>query len=166
MSIAELWPLLPIALTHLVGFLGFLWVIKKFAVGPVMDVLDERRDKIAGEFDKIGVEQKRIENLREEYEAHLREIDEEARKRVQEEVTRGRRIAEEMVENARSEASEVLEKARANTQLQIEQARQELKDEVIAMTLAATERLIQERLDEPKHREMVSAFIEELEQRN
>lgn len=158
--------LLPIALTHFLGFLAFIWIIKKFAAGPVIQVLDERREKIREQFDDIASTQKRVGTLKDEYEERLREIDEEARHRVQEEVTRGRRIAEEIVENAHTDANQILEKARVNTQIQIDQARAELKDEVIALTIAATEKLISERLDDAKHRELVGSFISDLEQRN
>ncbi len=158
--------LIPMALTQLVAFLIFIWLLKRFAVGPVTQLLDERREKIVAKFDEIEATEKRVAALKEEYETHLREIDEEARKKVHEEVTRGKRIAEEIVENARTEASQAMEKTKLNTQIQIDQARAEIKDEVIAMTLGATELLIKELLDEAKHRQLVGSFIEELEKRN
>ena len=64
---------LPIALTHLVAFLLFIWVIKKYAVGPVLQLLDERRAKIADQFDQIDSDKKHVGALREEYEEHIRD---------------------------------------------------------------------------------------------
>jgi F-type H+-transporting ATPase subunit b len=158
--------LLPVVFTHFVAFLLFLWVIKTFAVGPVLNLLDQRRKQIADQYDDITAKNKRVDGLREEYEEHLREIEEEARKRVQEEVTRARRISEEIVEAARAEAAQFIEKARQNTQIQVEQARAELKDEVINLTLATTERLLREKLDDTRHRQLVGTFLDELKQRN
>lgn len=158
--------LMPVVLTHLAAFLLFIWVIKKYAVGPVVHLLDERRVKIAEEFDQIDSDRKQVAALKEEYEANIREIDEEARKRAQEEAARGRRIAEEIVEAARAEASALVEKAHASMQAQIDQARADIRNDVIALTLAATEKLLAERLDDAKHRELVGSFIDELEQRN
>ena len=60
---------LPIALTQLVAFLLFLWVCNKYAVGPVLNLLDERRDKIAAQFDEIDSGKKRVATLKEDYEA-------------------------------------------------------------------------------------------------
>ena len=34
--------LLPVLLTHLVAFLIFIWLLAKFALGPVLSLLDER----------------------------------------------------------------------------------------------------------------------------
>jgi F-type H+-transporting ATPase subunit b len=157
---------LPILFTHLVAFLLFIWVIKTYAVGPVLRLLDERRDKIAEQFDQAAATEKRAIALREEYEGHLRQIDEEARKKVQEEVTRARRIAEEIVENSRAEAVQVLEKARANTEVQVDQARAKLKDEIVTMILVASEHLLRERLDDRKNRDLVASFIEDMRQKN
>lgn len=157
---------LPVLFTHLVAFLLFIWVIKIFAVGPVMRLLDDRRDKIAERFDQAAAIEKRANVLREEYEGHLRQIDEEARKKVQEEVARARRIAEEIVENSRGEAAQVLDKARANTEIQVDQARVQLKDEIVSMILAASERLLRERLDDRKNRDLVASFIDDMRQKN
>jgi F-type H+-transporting ATPase subunit b len=162
----EMMEIVPIALTHLVAFLIFIWLLKKFAIGPVSKVLDERREKIAEDFNQIDASQKSVAVLKEEYETRLAEIDEEARKHTIEETNRARRIAEEIAENARAEAAQIIESARANVEIQIDKARVALKDEIVALTLAATERLIRERVDDSRHRQMVGAFIQELEKRN
>jgi F-type H+-transporting ATPase subunit b len=158
--------ILPIALTQLVAFLIFIWMLNRYAVGPVLRLLDERREKIASQFDQIAASEKRVAALRDEYEKRLREIDDEARKRVLEEINKGKRVAEEIAEKARTDAAEVIEKAKANVQIQIDKARVELKEEIVSLSLAAAEHLIHERLDDAKHRQMVGAFIQELERQH
>lgn len=158
--------LLPVAFTQLVAFLVFIWLLNKFAVKPVLGLLDQRREKIAGQFDQIASSEKQIAALKEDYERKLQEINEEARKRVAEEVTRGKRIADEIAANARTEASAILEKAKTNVQIQVDKARAQLKEDIVDMTIAATERLIQAEMDEKQHRELVGAFIDEVEQHN
>jgi F-type H+-transporting ATPase subunit b len=154
--------LLPIALTHLVAFLCFIFLLNYFAVKPILRLLDERREKIATQFDQIANSEKRVTALREDYEKRLRDIDDEARKRVLEEINKGKRVAEEIAEKARADAAEAIEKAKTTVQIQVDKARVELKEEVITLALAAAERLIHERLDDAKHRELVGAFIQEL----
>jgi F-type H+-transporting ATPase subunit b len=157
--------LLPVALTHLVAFLIFIWLLKVFAIGPILRLLDERRQRIATQFDDLQKSEKRVAQLKDEYAEHLQKIDEEARKRMLEEVSRGRRIAEEIATNARTESVQIIEKARSNVEIQLEQARLQLKDEIVGMVIEATERLIQERLDDAKHRELVGAFVDEIQKR-
>jgi F-type H+-transporting ATPase subunit b len=158
--------LLPGVFTHLVGFFIFLWLLKRYALGPVLQLLDERREKIAKEFDQIAAAEKRNNATRDEYEKKLREIDDEARRRALEEISKAKRSAEEITEKARVEATEIIEKAKANVQMQIDQARAELKEEIITLALSAAERLIHEKMNDTKHRELVNAFIGELERKN
>ena len=39
--------------THAIGFLITLWLLKKLAWGPLLDLMEERRNRIAGEFQTI-----------------------------------------------------------------------------------------------------------------
>ena len=48
----------------------------------------------------------------------------------------------------------------------MDQARAQLKDEIVTMTLTAAERLLRERLDDRKHRELVAAFIQDMSRKN
>ena len=44
---------LQLFITHSIGFLITVWILKKYAWGPILSMLDERRNKIKGEFEKI-----------------------------------------------------------------------------------------------------------------
>jgi F-type H+-transporting ATPase subunit b len=157
--------LLPVAITHLVVFLLFVWLLKIWAVGPVLKLIDERRDKISGQFDQVAAAEKRVAGLKDEYDGRILKIDEEARKRMLEEINNGRRIAEEISDNARLEANQIVEKARLKLQLEVDQARIQLKNDIIATTLSATERLLREKLTDSKNRDLVAAFVEEMERK-
>ena len=47
------WQLL---VTHIVGFLITLWILKKFAWRPLLGIMEERRNRIKEEFDKSDKE--------------------------------------------------------------------------------------------------------------
>lgn len=155
--------LIPTVLTHLAAFLVFVWLLKHFALNPILGLLDERRNKIAKEFDQIATSEKRANGLKEEYEDKLRKIDEEARKRGQEEVARAKRIASEIEENAHNEASGIVAQARAKLDMEMEAARIQLKEEIVNITIDATQRLLKEKMDDAHHRQLVTAFINDLE---
>lgn len=158
--------LLPTLFTNLVAFFIFIFLLKMYAVGPVLRLLDERREKIAKEFDQIAAAEKRNNAMRDDYEKKLREIDDEARRRALEEINKAKRTAEEIAEKARAEATEIIEKAKANIQMQLDTARAELKEEIVTLAIGAAERLIQQKMDDTKHRELVGSFIAELERKN
>ncbi len=40
----------PQVLTQILGFLLMVWILRRYAWGPVLGMLEARREKIAGEF--------------------------------------------------------------------------------------------------------------------
>jgi F-type H+-transporting ATPase subunit b len=154
---------IPQVITHLVGFVIAVLILKKFAWGPLLKLLEERRERIKNSFDEIDQKQAAADRLNEEYQAKLREIDAEARKRLTSAVTEGEKIAARIKDDSRSEAKEMIFKAKSELDRDVVKARAALKEDMVAMALAATEKIIHERLDDQKHRELIGTFIDDLE---
>jgi len=154
------WQLL---VTHAVGFLITVWILKKFAWGPLLALMDERRAKIQGEFDKIETEMSRVDTLAVEYDAKLKGIDEERRAKLVDAVIEGKKVAEEIKLAAQNQAREIAEKARGELERDVAKARVALKEDMVSMTISATEKIIMEKLDHDKHRQLIGQVIDGLE---
>jgi F-type H+-transporting ATPase subunit b len=154
---------IPQIITHAIGFLIALWILKKFAWKPLLRLLEERREKIKTSFDEIDQKQEEADKLNEEYQQKLRDIDAEARKRLTAAVNEGEKIAGRIKEDAREEAKQMISKAKDELERDVAKARVALKEDMVAMALTATEKIIHERLDDAKHRELVGRFIDDLE---
>lgn len=146
----------------MISFIIFVLLMKRFAWGPVTQLLEERQRRIEAGFEEIKAKQAKAEELEEQLAARLRDIEHEARARIQEAVADGRRVAAELTEQARAEASEITERAKRNIELEVAKARIELRDEVVALTLGASERLLRQNLDDAGQRRLVSQFLDEL----
>ncbi|MFH1374112.1 MAG: F0F1 ATP synthase subunit B [bacterium] len=151
------------ALTHAVGFLITVWILKRFAWGPLLSLLEERRNKIADEFKAIEDEKAKTAELTADYEARLKEIDAERRARLVEAVNEGKKIAEEIRTSAREEVKVINAKAKTDLVREVAKAKVQLKNDMVAMTITATERIINEKLDDAKHRELIGNFIDNVE---
>ncbi len=152
------------ALTHAIGFLITVWILKRFAWGPLLSLLEERRNKIINEFKNIDDEKAKVGQLTTQYESKLKEIDVERRAKLVEAVNEGKKIAEEIKLAARSEAKDIGVKAKADLIRDVAKAKVQLKNDMVAMTVTATERIIKEKLDDAKHRELISGFIDSVEE--
>lgn len=150
-------------LTHLVGFLITLWILKKFAWGPLLAMIDERRDKILGEFKKIDDDKADVAQSAAEYDIKLKDIENERRLKIIEAVNEGKKVAEEIKINAHNEAKQITAKAKAEIERDIDKAKVQLKDDMVAITIIAAEKIISEKMDDRKHRELISEFIDEVE---
>jgi F-type H+-transporting ATPase subunit b len=151
------------ALTHAVGFLITVWILKRFAWGPLLALLEERRNKIADEFKNIDEEKAKTAQLTADYQARLKEIDAERRAKLIEGVNEGKKIAEEIKSAARDEVKEISIKAKADLVRDVAKAKVQLKNDMVAMTVTAAERIINEKLDDAKHRELIGSFIDNVE---
>jgi len=150
-------------ITHAIGFLITLWILKKFAWGPLLAMMEERRNKIVGEFQKIEDDKAEVDKLAAEYEGLLKNIDNERRAKIVEAVGEGKKMAEEIKRAAHDDARKIGEKAKADLAQDVAKAKVQLKEDMIALTMTATEKIIREKLDDAKHRELIGHFIDNVE---
>ena len=154
------WQLL---VTHSISFLITLWILKRYAWGPLLSLIEERREKIVGEFETIEREKENANQLNAQYEAKLREIDNERRAKIVEAVNEGKKIAEEIQTAAKKEAYQLREKSKSDLERDISKAKVQLKNDMVSLALAATEKLLSEKLEESQHRKLIGDYIDELE---
>ena len=156
---------LQLLLTHVVGFLLVVWLLRRFAWGPVLTYLEQRRQKIAGEFDKIEQQHQAAAKLKAEYEDHLRNIEAERRQKIQEAVKEGNAAAAKIKERAQEERHQRLERVNEEVRMLEDSAHETLRKRTVELALRAAEKAIQAKLDDPKHEELIDRFIQDLEAR-
>ncbi|MCP4684845.1 MAG: F0F1 ATP synthase subunit B [bacterium] len=149
-------------LTHALGFVIFVWIMKRFAWGPLLGLMEERRNKIAGEFEQIEKDKAEVAAVTADYEAKLKEIDGERREKLVEAVDEGKKMAAEIKATAQDEVKGLHEKAKADLQRDVAKAKVQLRDEMIAMTMTAAEKVVHEKMDDDKHRQLIGRFIDNL----
>lgn len=152
----------PVILTTVIGFLIVVWILKKYAWGPVLDLLDARREKIRGDFAAADQARDQAAQLKQEFEVQLSSIKVIEKERVQEAVKRGEDLAGRIQQEARQKADATLDKARTDIEVETRNAQVELKDQVVDLAIGAAEKLIGKSLDEPTHRKLVEDYIAKL----
>lgn len=149
-------------LTQIVGFLILLWLLRKFAWGPLLSVLDERRTRIATEFEEINKRKESLAQMKAEYDTKIAEIENQARLRIQEAVLEGQQVAKEIADGARAEAHQILEKAKEKINQEIAKAKTQLRNEIATISVSAAEKIVRQELDKQKNKELVLQYIDEL----
>ncbi len=155
-------PNIPQLLTTLVGFLILVWIMKKYAWGPILDMLDARRDKIENDYAAAEKELSEAETLKGDFESKLGEISVIQRERVQEAVKKGEELADGIVVKARGEMDEARQKSMQDLDIETRKAELQLRDDVATLAIGAAEKLIGERLDDAKHRQLIQQYIDRL----
>ena len=147
---------------NILSFLLLLAILKKFAWGSLLKLIDDRRAKIASEFESIEKAKQEMAALKAQYQEQMARIEEEARKKIQEAIGEGRRISAEVEEDARAHARETLEKTKEAVALEVAKARAELKEQVVDLAIQVSHKVLQQNLDEETDRRMIESFIKEI----
>ncbi len=150
-------------LTHLVGFIITVIILAKFAWGPIMKLLEDRRQKIASEFEAIDAGKTEIADIRADFEAKMADIENVSRQKMTEAINEGQKMAAEIKEQSRDEAKEIIERAKSELQRDVEKARAALKEDMVKMTIAAAEKIITTKLDDKEDRRLITEYIDSVE---
>ncbi len=148
--------------TQVLGFLILVWILSRFAWGPIVAQLEARRQRIAGDFAEADRRQKAADELKAKYEADLRGIEVQARARLQEAVAEGQKVAGEMREQAQKEAQDRLAKAEDEIMREREKQKELLKEQVVMLSIKTAEKILAAKLDDPAQRQLASKFIDEV----
>ena len=148
--------------TQVVGFLIVVWLLRKFAWDKLIAFIEHRREVIANEFENIEKTKADAGELKAQFEKELADIESTRRARIQDGVQEANAHAAEIKEEARKEALELRDKTARDIELDMDKANVELRDRMVAAVVTTAERLIQERLDDDKHRALINRFLDEV----
>lgn len=132
---------------QLVAFIVFIFLLWKFAVGPIVNVLDQRQEKIKESFEAA----ERVQAELKETQARNEDALQQARKDAQEIIATARTNSEQLLASAREEAGAqgdaYLKKAQETLRQETEQARQLLRQEVADIAVLAASKILRKELD-------------------
>ncbi len=151
-----------ILLAQLINFAVLVWVIWKFAYGPIVKTLNDRQKKI----------EKGIRNAAEakdklaEMEKREKQVLDKARQEAQEIIKKAESVAEEskqeIVQVAHEEASKILAEAKKKIEQEGQQMMSEIKKDLAELVLAATEKVVGEKMDLAEDKKMVEKIVSEI----
>ncbi len=149
-------------ITQIVGFLLMVWILRRYAWGPLIGVLEARRAKIASDFAAAERAKAEAGELKNRYEQELRGIEARARQRLLEAVAEGQKVAGEIKTQAQADAVQRLERAQDEIAREREKAKELLKERVIDLAIRSSEKILRQKLDDPAQRRLAGEFIDEL----
>ncbi len=153
----------PLVLTQALGFVILVLILRATAWEPLIAMLEDRRQKIAGEFEDAKRLQGEADALKAKYEQELRIIEAHARKRMLEAVAEGQKVAGEIKAQAHADATARLQRAEEEIAHDLEKARAVLTEQRAVLSIRAAERLLREKLDSAAQRRLVERFIDEVD---
>jgi len=146
-------------IAQLVNFAIVLFVLYKFAYGPILKMMEERTEKIEkGILDAENAGAKLTEIAEKEKAVLI-----EARKQAQEIVASAEVVAaknkEELIVAVKEQSEKILADAEKKIEMEKNKMMQEVKGQIASLVISATGKIIDEKLDMEKDRAIIEKVI-------
>ncbi len=147
----------------IVAFFISLWVLRKYAFGPIQSALDKRRAAVNDAIDHAEQVKAEAAQLLDEYKAQLAT----ARTESDQMRERARKDADEHVARVKAEAETQRQEQLAQTQTQIraevDKAMGDLRVAVAEMTVTASEKVLRGSIDAKQHEALIEQAVADLD---
>jgi len=143
----------------IVLFLITLWVLKRYAFGPIQKMIDERREQIRQSIEAADAARDESRKLLEEH----RQLIAQARGEAEAILAEARRTRESMEhrmrEETEAERQRRLEETRKEIAAETTRALEQIRAEVADLTLEAASRVVGRSLDAERDRELIAEAV-------
>jgi F-type H+-transporting ATPase subunit b len=147
----------------IVCFLLTLFVLKRYAFGPIQKMLDERRERIQRSIEEAEHARTEARKLLEEHRALIGQ----ARGQAEEILTEARKVADaqrqRVKEETEADRQRRLEETRRQIEAETQRALVQIRTEVAELTLVAAQKVTGKVLDDSDHRRLIEDAISELD---
>ncbi|MDF1653865.1 MAG: F0F1 ATP synthase subunit B [Coxiellaceae bacterium] len=147
---------------QVITFAIFIWFVMKFVWPPVVNMMEERRKKIADGLAAAEKGHRELELAHIKAQEQMVEAKAAAAKVIEQANQRASYIIEESKDKARDEGKRLLNLAQAEIEQERNMARETLLKEVSTLAVAGAEKILGQRVDQEQNARLVDEMIGEV----
>lgn len=149
-------------LAQLIIFIVLLVLLKKFAWGPIMNMMKERETHIASEIETAEKNRQEAERMAKEAQEELKNTRNEAQQIIENAKQTAKEQEQAILQSARAEAERLKESALQEIQQEKENAVQALQDQVAALSVKIASKVIEKELSEQDQEKLINEYLKEV----
>lgn len=146
-------------LAQLVNFGIVVFILWKWVFRPVVSALESRRKKIEDSVKHAEEIEKRMQESQSERENLIVQARKEAEDIGKKAQTAAESTKKEIMEHAKAESERILNQTKAAVAAEKDQMLKEVREEIATLVVGASEKIIREKLDEKKDKELISGAL-------
>lgn len=154
----NLWQIL-ISLINLV--LLFL-ILKMFLFKPVKKVLEQRQKELDDQYAMAKMAEKQANENRASWEKKLSTAEAEADAILQDAENNAKYYSDKIIAEARERADGIVRAAQSEATLELQRAADGIKREIVDLSGALTEKMLEREINTEDHRNLIESFIEKI----
>ncbi len=147
---------------QMITFTLLVWFTMQYVWPPLIEALEERKQKIAEGLAAAEKGQEDIKLAEKKATEYLKEAKAESANIIALAQKRANEVVEESKETAKLEGEKMIEAAKAQIEQEKQQAIEGLRKQVSSLALKAAEQILQEEVDKAKHKEIISKVSDQL----
>lgn len=145
------------------NFLLLVYLLKKFAWGPIIGALEKRENQIKQDKQTAADARQSAENLKKELDERLAQISTEAAQKMAQAVKAGEMQKEQLLAQAKEQAARLLEQAKTQIEAEKNKALADVRGEIAHLSVLAASRVIERQVREDGADEIVARVLKEVQ---
>lgn len=154
----NLWHILISLLNLVILFL----LVKKFLFKPVKKMFAERQEALDKQYAAADEAERQANANRENWEKKLLSAENEADSIIKNAADTAKFRAEQIVEDAKAKADGIVQRAEAEAVLTRKNAAESIKREIVDVSAAIAEKMLEREVSAEDHRSLIDSFIDEI----
>ncbi len=147
---------------QLISFMIFVWICKQYVWPPIIKHMEDRQSKIASGLRDAERAEHELKIAKEKAQDYVVEAKAQAAKLIEQANKRSSQLIEDAKEKASVESKRIQEQAHAEVEKQKQQVKEELRGKVVALSILGAEKILEQQIDDQKHRQMLGKVAESL----
>jgi len=143
----------------IVTFVLLLVVLSKFAWKPLLEALRKREETLRTSMERTEQAKQDAERLLNEHKKQLDHAEQEGQRILNENRQLAEKLKDEIIQKANQQSRKMVEQAKEEIDRNKEAALIQLRGEVASLAVQAAGKILDETLDENKHRKLVDNYL-------
>ena len=149
-------------LISLINLVLLFLILKKFLYKPVKKMLEKRKAELDSQYESAKKAEEEGESYKKEWEATLQTADEKASEILANATENAKRHGERLIMEAEEKADGIIRVAKSEAELEKRKATEEVKREIVEVSGAIAEKMLEREINQQDHHALIESFIEKI----
>lgn len=146
-------------IAHILTILALFYVLGRLLFKPVRNILQKRKEEIAGEYKRIDEDTEALAALKTDYESKLLNIHQEAEKILAHARKRAIEREDEIIKEAKDEADRLIKRAHLDIEREKEQSKDEMRREIIGVATVMASKFVAASINDELKNQLVDETL-------
>lgn len=149
-------------IAQILNFLFLVFVLAKFAYKPLLNIMEERKNKIASDLEAADAAKAEAEAVKAEYAAKLADARQEAQAIIENARKSAQAAHDKIMAETKAEQDQVVAAAKESIALEKQKALADVRSQVISLSMVAASKIVEQKLGSEEDKKMAGEIVDSI----